>query len=68
VAFTATDLETVEAAIKAWASRGGVKRLTVGGKSVEYGPLSDLLDLRQLITADVYADEQMSKASLRYRG
>lgn len=57
MAFTSSDLTSIEAAILALATGARVARAMLGGKSIEYHPadLDKLIKLRAIISADVAA-------------
>ena len=57
MAFSSTDLTSIEAAITALATGERVARVTIGGKMIEYHPadLDKLLRLRGVVSAEVSA-------------
>ncbi len=57
MAFSSTDLTSIEAAITALATGERVARVMMGGKSIEYHPadLDKLIKLRAIVSADVAA-------------
>jgi hypothetical protein len=57
MAFTSTDLSSVESAILSLSTGAAVARLTVNGKTFEYqqSSLDQLIKLRGVIQADVQA-------------
>ena len=67
MAWTAANVAAVEAAITAIIACGGAQTLTLNGKRVTYYDLDALRDLRDEMVGEVYAEEQTTKASLRYR-
>lgn len=67
MAFTEADVATVETAIINFASRGGVRDLSIGGKRVTYASVKELTELLSVIRREVYAaDNEVTKASFRY--
>jgi len=68
LAFTAADITTIETAITSTITSGGVRRITVGGRTVEFRSASDLFELLNLVRREVYASTNaVTKADLRNR-
>lgn len=67
MAWTQTDLDNVEAAIRARLTGGAVSRYSIEGRSLEYIPLKELYELRNRILREINASTTArTKAGLRY--
>lgn len=61
--FTSTDLENVEAAIRARLA-GGVASYSIAGRSLQYHTLQELLKLRTLIRSELHPGNDRTLADV----
>lgn len=66
MAWTAADLEAVEDAIRNFSSSGAQEVRAADGRTVKYTSLTDLLNLRNAMRAELSSATRITKAAFRY--